>query len=191
MNLTGFMQALLIQIAALAGINDPQLKVTPPGFLQMLLENGAKTMVVNHESLRAGQDRTMRVRYMQRGLESEVDDVDDCGAAISPEWKESDVQRALFSKIGISITDATMHKLQAEAQQNMPIISGAGVQNIAAAAASMKVTRAVWETMLAKVNGLLQKSTLTCWQRRVRLGVKTLPTATRWCMPSRLRTRPK
>ena len=52
MNLVGIVQALLINIAAIAGINDPQLKVTPTGFLQMLLEHGANADVVGKQKLR-------------------------------------------------------------------------------------------------------------------------------------------
>lgn len=57
MNLVGIVQGLLLNIAAIAGLNDPQLKVTPTGFLQMLLENGANAVVSNAENLRSGQDR--------------------------------------------------------------------------------------------------------------------------------------
>ena len=47
MNLIGFVQALLLNIAVIAGINDPQTKVSPVGFTKMLMENNAITEIKN------------------------------------------------------------------------------------------------------------------------------------------------
>jgi hypothetical protein len=172
MNLIGFVQALLINVAAIAGINDPQLKVTPTGFLQMLLENGANTQVVNADALRRGAERTMKVRYMQRGLESDVDDTDDCDTPITPAWKEAEIQRSLFSKIGIFIDDDTMRKLQTEA---------ANVTSVGQPATPMFM--ALYQTMLVKLNGLIQKintdlltAQATAWGTNVAYGAATAQT---------------
>ena len=55
MNLVGLIAALYVNIAMIAGINDPQMKVSPVGFLKMLLDNNATTEVVNLSELRKGQ----------------------------------------------------------------------------------------------------------------------------------------
>lgn len=136
----------MLQISAIAGINDPQLKVTPTGFLQMLLENGANAKVVNQEALAAGREQQIKIRYMQRGLESEVDDLDDCNTPISPEWKEDTIKRTQFSKIGIYIADDTMRKLQTEASQKVEVGSPA-----------TPLMLALYQTILVKMNGLIQK----------------------------------
>jgi len=146
MNLVGFVNALLVSIATMAGLNDPQLKVTPTGFLQMLLESGAKVQVANAAALQSGQDKEIKVRYMQRGIASDVDEEDNCDAPITAIWKESIVTRPLFSKMGIFISDDTMRKLQDESTALQ-----------VAGNADAPMFRALYETMLVKLNGLIQK----------------------------------
>jgi hypothetical protein len=148
MNLIGIVQGLLLNILAIAGLNDPQLKVTPTGFLQMLLENGANTMINNLEGLRSGQDRVVKIRYMKRGLESDVTDRDDCETTITPTWSESVVTRPLTSKIGISIPDNLMRSLQTEATAAVSANAGD---------VEAKFSRVLYETVLVKMNGLIQK----------------------------------
>ena len=146
MNFIGFVQALLLNISLLAGSNDPQHKVTPVGFLQALLENPTTATVSNAREIRQGLERELKVRYMQRGLESDVEDVDDCNAPITPTWQQSTISRPFFSKIGITITDEEMRKYQEEANQV-----------IATGQPSTAITRGLYEVMLVKLNGLIQK----------------------------------
>lgn len=146
MNLIGIVQALLVNISLIAGINDPQLKVTPVGFLKMLLENNATTNIKNLADLQSGQDRQIKVRYMQRGTESEVSDVDDCETPITAEWKETTLEHTLFSKIGIFISDEEMRKYEAEA-----------TATLAAGTPSAPMMRGLYETLVTKINGLIQK----------------------------------
>lgn len=142
LTLTGIAGAIIKNITAIAGINDPQLKITPVGFLKMLVENNALVQVVNEDDLQKGQARDIKVRYMQRGLESEVSDRDDCDTPITPEWKESTIGAPLYSKIGIMITDEQMRKYQAAATE--PTSLG-----------NVKISRALYETILTHVGALL------------------------------------
>jgi hypothetical protein len=57
MNLVGFVQALLINIGAISGLNNPQYMVTPVGFLQMLLENPTTLQISNLAQIQSGQDK--------------------------------------------------------------------------------------------------------------------------------------
>ena len=52
--LTGFAQAVIKNLNLVAKQNDPQLKLTPTGFLKLLLENNATTEINNIEDLRKG-----------------------------------------------------------------------------------------------------------------------------------------
>jgi len=146
MNLIGFVQALLVNIGVIAGIDNPQYKVTPAGFLQMLLENPTTAKISNAKDIRNGMERELKVRYMQRGLESDVTDIDDCETPITPEWKETSIGRPLFSKIGIYISDEDMRKYQNEASQTL-----------AAGTPSAPLMVALYETILVKLQGLIQK----------------------------------
>lgn len=147
MKLIGFAQALLINIALIAGLNDPQLKVSPAGFFKALLENNALTEVNNIEEIRGGgQDREVKVRYQQRGTEDEVTDRDDCESTVTPEWKETTIGKPLYSKIGIFISDEQMRKYELEATQTLQ-----------AGTPSAPLMRALYETILTHCNGLIQK----------------------------------
>jgi len=146
MNLIGLVQALLINIRLLTGLNDPQYKVTPVGFLQMLLENPVTAKIANEKQIREGQDLELKVRYMQRGLESEIEDEDNCDTSISATWLESSIGRPLLSKAGIFISDEEMRKYQVEATAT--IAAGTNIQ------APMMV--ALYETIMVKANGLIQ-----------------------------------
>src|SRR5665647_1965651 len=146
MNLIGLVQALLINIGLLSGLNDPQYMVTPVGFLQMLLENPVTAKIANVKEIREGQDRELKVRYMQRGLESEIEDEDNCETPITPTWLESSIGRPLLSKAGIFISDEEMRKYQAEATTT--IAAGTNVQT--------PLMVALYETICVKCNGLIQ-----------------------------------
>jgi hypothetical protein len=172
MNLTGFVQALLLNIVAIAGSNDPQTKVTPTGFLQMLLEHGANAEVVNIDALRRGREQTIKIRYMQRGIESEVTDVDDCEAPIVPAWEESEIKRGMFSKIGLHIDDDMMRKLQNEA---LTVVSPGMPPT--------PLYSALYQTLRVKLNGLIQaintnllKAQTTAWGVNAQYGTHNAQT---------------
>lgn len=146
LTLTGVAAAIMMNISAIAGLNDPQLKITPVGFLKMLLENNAMTDVNNIDDIRSGDDRTISLKYLQRGIESEVSNVDDCETPITPSWKTTNIGEPLFNKIGIFISDKDMRKYVTAASN--PTALGDSAQ---------KVSRALYETVLTHINALLQK----------------------------------
>lgn len=143
--LKGFAEALVRNISEMAQQNDPQLKLQPSGFLKMLVQNNAVAEINNIEELRNGAKREIKVRYLQRGLESEVTDVDNCEATISADWKETTIANPLFSKIGIFISDEDMRKYEAEAAETLNGAAGAPLM------------RGLYEVMLTKMTGLIAK----------------------------------
>ena len=145
-NLKGIVQALLITISNLAGMNDPQYKVTPVGFLQMLLNNSTTATVSNLEALQLGLTKEIKVRYMQRGIDSDTTDVDDCETNITAAWKEGSIGTASFSKIGIRIDDSLLRKLEENATQPFAMGSPATSLNIA-----------LYQTILTQINALTSK----------------------------------
>lgn len=130
-NLKGIVQSLLITISNLAGINDPQYKVTPVGFLQMLLNNATTANVNNLGALQEGLTREIKIRYMQRGIDTDTVDVDSCDTNITAVWKEATIGEALYSKIGIKIDDSLLRKLEDNAAQPFALGSPATSLNIA------------------------------------------------------------
>lgn len=106
--LVGMKNALLLNLKEIAKENDPQTKLTPAGFLKLLLDNNATTEITNADELRAGNDQEVKVRYLQRGLESEVGTVDDCEAN-TVSWKTQTLGQFLYRKIGVAISDNEFH----------------------------------------------------------------------------------
>lgn len=145
--LTGFAQATIKNLNLVAKQNDPQLKLTPTGFLRLLLENNAVTEINNIEELRKGLKRDIKLRYMQRGLESDVTDTDDCDTPLSADWKETEIKNPLFSKIGIFISDNEMRQYQEEASQSLALGD----------AKQAPLMRGLYEVLLSKLIGLIGK----------------------------------
>lgn len=145
--LTGFAQATIKNLNLVAKQNDPQLKLTPTGFLRLLLENNATTEINNIEELRKGLKRTIKLRYLQRGLESEVTDTDDCETPLGADWKEHQIEQPLFSKIGIFISDDEMRQYEEEAVQTLAL--GDAQQS--------PLMRGLHEVLLSKLIGLIGK----------------------------------
>lgn len=146
LTLTGVAAAIMMNISAIAGLNDPQLKITPVGFLKMLLENNAMTEVNNLPDIQSGQKRQIDVKYLQRGIESEVSSTDDCETPISPSWKTTTIGDAMYNKVGIFISDEDMRKYVTAATD--PTSLGNSAQ---------QVSKALYETVLSYINALLQK----------------------------------
>ncbi len=144
---TGFAQAIIKNIGLIAKENDPQLKVTPTGFLKLLLENNALVEINNIEELRKGQKRTIKLRYLQRGSESEVTDVDNCDTNTVDGWKESEIPTPQFSKIGIFIPDDEFRQYEEEAIQTLAL--GDSQQ--------APLMRGFYEILLTKLIGLISK----------------------------------
>lgn len=153
LSLIGIANALLLNINAIAQQADPQQKITPVGFLRMLLENNAMTEVANLTAIQNGLDHDIKVRYMQRGTVSEATDTDDCDTPITPVWKETTLTRQFFSKIGIFISDEQMRKFQEEAVQTMAITANGAN----AGAITTPLMRGLYETIIVHANALVQK----------------------------------
>lgn len=144
-NFVGFVQAFLTNINLIAQQNDPQMKVSPAGFLRMLMENNAMTNINNLSDLQQGPERDIVVRYLQRGTKANVTHVDDCDTPITASWKESNIGRPLLTKMGIFISDEEMRKYQAEA-----------AQTLAAGTPATPLMQGLYYLILSQMNGFIQ-----------------------------------
>jgi len=145
-NLKGIVGQLIMTVSLLAGLNDPQYKVTPVGFLNMLLENSTTANITNLDQLRQGWTRDILIRYMQRGISDDAVDVPGCETNLTAVWKEKSIGAPLFSKIGIKIDDTLLRKLEENA--NQPVSLGTP---------STQLNIALYQTILTQLNGLTSK----------------------------------
>lgn len=146
LQLTGVANAILKNIKTIAGMNDPQTKITPVGYLRMLLENNAMVHVNNLPEVQAGKNVDIDVRYMQRGIESEVSDKDNCDTDVTPAWKSTKIGKPKYNKISIFISD-----------EDMATYSLAADDPVQLGDKAVSVSRALYETVMTHVNALLQK----------------------------------
>lgn len=144
MTLIGVVNAILKNISAVAGLNDPQYKITPVGALKAVLENNAVAAVTNEAGLQRGLDRTIKVRAVKRGLESDVSTVNSCETTITPVFAEHEITATQYNQIGIFIDEATMRTFEEQAASGFQV-GGVTVPSI------------LYEMILTKVNGLIQK----------------------------------
>jgi hypothetical protein len=144
MNLTGLAESFVKNISVLAKGNDPQYKVTPVGFLKALLENPVTYEISNLNEIRDGHEHELKIRYMQRGVESDVTDRDDCLTNITPAWKTMIINRQFLSKIGIGIPESEIRKWDSAASGKTSL-------------GGTEILNALYMTALVKINGLFQK----------------------------------
>ena len=171
--LKGFAQALIKNINLVAKQNDAQLKLTPTGFLRLLIENNAVTEINNIEELRKGQNIPIKLRYLQRGLESEVTTEDDCDTPLGADWKEVEISRPLFAKIGIFISDDEFRQYEEEATQTLALGD----------AQQAPLMRGFYEVLLTKLIPLISKidsdlvaAQATKWGKNAAYSGDTTPT---------------
>lgn len=146
MNLTGMAESFIKNISVTADVNDPQFKVTPVGFLRSLLENPVTFKISNLKQIQDGHEHSLKLRWMKRGIESEVTDRDDCDMPLSPIWGETTINRPFFSKIGLKIPDADMR-----------LWDTASSQNITAGSPASRMLQGLYYATIVRVNGLIQK----------------------------------
>lgn len=119
----GFVPYLLAHASQIFANQTPSNKLTPPGFLQMLLANRPTGMqIVNNSTMDGnGHIRGLKVKYRPRGLSSDVKTTDDCNVDVVPEYLEADIPSTMFRKIGIKIDDEVIRKYEAEASRTVAV----------------------------------------------------------------------
>lgn len=144
-SLVKFAAAVVKNIALISAENDPQLKLTPTGFLKMLLKNPATVSIRNIQELRSGQHRVIKIKYLPRGLESDVTSVDDCTTKPSRQRKESEIKHPLYKKIGIFMSEDEFRDFEDEALAS--IAAGEGQ--------TLPLMKPLYEMMLSEMVGLI------------------------------------
>lgn len=173
--LKGFADAFVKNIKLVAKQNDPQLKLTPTGFLKLLLENNAVTEINNIEALRKGQNIPVELRYLQRGSESEVSSVESCDTPSGADWKETTIDHPLYEQIGLFISDDEFRQYEEEATQSIALGDNQQVP----------LMRGLYEVLLTKLIPLISKidrdliaAQATKWGRNAAYEGDAVPTIT-------------
>lgn len=117
-------------------------KITPYGYMQMLLENKPPT-VKSYVDDGSGYLRDVKVRYMQRGTPGKSVTTDDCSIQVRTAYLDYDVPATQFRALGIAFEDDQIAKFEKDAL---------GIMNVGGPATP--IMREVWDAIISQANGL-------------------------------------
>ncbi len=142
----GFVLALLKQSEQVFQGATPSTKITPPGFLNLLLKNGQPTILNEGLSDGSGHRRGIQVKYQKRGIEQFVSSYDNCAIDVAPGYSEASVGTSFFSKLGIFISNEDIARYENEASKT--VMKGAPAS---------KVMTELYNTILRQAQALYQR----------------------------------
>src|SRR5688572_29976313 len=115
----GYCPFLLQHLKQVVAENNPSTKITPRGFLQMLLQNNPSVGVPEHERLRlanaSGHQKTIRLKYRRRIIPSQTQQEDNCDNNLIPIYSELDLDAPKFRSFSLFIADEEISKYCEEA----------------------------------------------------------------------------
>jgi hypothetical protein len=138
----GIAEAIIRQISDVTGINTPQYKVTAPGLLTLLLNNPSPISITNLAQIQEGHDREIKLRYMRRGIPSEVTDEEGCDPGSSASYLETTVTHPLFRQISLYISNQEVEKYYDDSTSSA-LLGGTPVM------------AELYNRLLTKLNGLI------------------------------------
>lgn len=101
----GYAPYLLKTLSEFAGVDDPEYKLTPTGFLKMLLaSNAIRGINVLKTNTPQGQIRQVQVKYRQRATMGVIKESDDCDIDLVQPYLESTLVAPRIAKVGIYVS---------------------------------------------------------------------------------------
>jgi hypothetical protein len=126
----GFLPGLLLTSKQVFQGANPSTKITPPGYLKMLLANGVPNIVSSTIDDGSGHIRDVKIKYRPRTTPGHSGTVDDCSIQASPVYKEMSIPALSFRKVGIFIDYATIAQYEKEASTTVMVGRPAPPQGI-------------------------------------------------------------
>lgn len=116
----GFCPYILGQLSEITGANTPSTKITPAGFLRMLLENRPAIELLQLDNGN-GHLRDVRYKYKKRAVPSQTSTEDNCDITYIPRWLEASLATTNFRKAAFFIDDETMAKYCQDASATVAV----------------------------------------------------------------------
>lgn len=116
----GFCPYILGQLAEITACNTPSYKITPAGFLRMLLENKPAVELLQLDNGN-GHLRDVRYKYKKRAVPSQTSTEDNCDITYIPRWLENSLATTNFRKAAFFIDDETMARYCADASATVAV----------------------------------------------------------------------
>ena len=138
----GFVPYVLLQSKDVFLNATPSRKITPRGFLSMLLANTQPVVDTNLQAP-GGQQRPVTIKYRTRVPAGQSSQTDDCQINAIPVYNEATIPSMLFRKYSIHIDDNTIAHYEKEA-----------ADSIAIGKPATNVVNEIWEAIIEAANGL-------------------------------------
>lgn len=154
----GYALPILQHIAALAGTN-PARKLSPLGFLQMLLSR-MDDSVQWSQQYKEGHETSLKVKFRRRPLKSEVRDTEsNCDVAASPSYEEFDVPGLVHHETSFWLSNAQIRQYTTDASQFVKINTASNAAELQKETNVMKEVYGLFieygAVLLAKINETL------------------------------------
>lgn len=140
---SGFLPYILLQSKDIFQNNTPSKKLTPVGFLQMLLGQDRPSLVEQNIANGSGHLRDVKFKYRNRISAGKSVDTDDCDINAIPSYLEATIPGFLFRKYSIFLADADIAKYEKEAS-NL----------VSAGQPASQFPQDIWDAVIEAANGL-------------------------------------
>jgi hypothetical protein len=170
----GFLPALLLTSKQVFQGVSPSTKLTPPGYLKMLLRNSTPNVISSGIADGSGHIRDVKIKYRQRVPTGKSSTEDDCTIQAKPVYSEMSIPALGFRKYGIFLDYTTIAQYEKEASQSVIIGKPAPPGGIL-----MEIYNAVIEAangLLGDVNNDLLTAQAAAFGKNVTNGVNTAKT---------------
>lgn len=141
----GFVRGLLLTQQQVYNGTAPSQKITPPGYLEMLLANDPSIVSATIDD-GSGAIREVSIKYRPRLPLGQSGTTDDCSIQATPAYKEQDVPALSFRHLARFFDYNTLAKYEKEALTSI---------NIGKPPVPGGIIMEVWNTILETANGLL------------------------------------
>lgn len=122
----GFCPAIVAHLRSVAGCATPQSKITPAGFLRMMLVNKPQANILNPENALAlddgaGHIRDLILKYLKRAVPAQAGNADNCQIDLAQQYAELQLAATQYRKLSVYVSDADLSRYCAEATEMVRI----------------------------------------------------------------------
>jgi hypothetical protein len=170
----GFLPYLLMTNKQVFGGIAPSTKLTPPGYLKMLLANTTPNIVSTAVADGSGHIRDVKIKYRQRIAPGNSSTDDDCSIQAKPVYSEAVIPALNFRKYGIFLDYNTIAQYEKEASASIALGLPAPPQGIL-----MEIYNAVIEAangLFGDINNDLLTAQAAAFGKNVTTGLATAKT---------------
>ncbi len=122
----GFCPAIMAHLRAVALCATPQNKITPPGFLRMMLANRPQADIMNPDNALAlddgqGHIRDIILKYLKRAVPAQAGTADNCQIDLAQQYAELQLAATQYRRMSVYVSDSDMSRYCAEATEMVRI----------------------------------------------------------------------